>query len=89
MICNPDTCILAIERRDNLKKEILNYINKPCDGFIHKYSCGADCLNYHCIIFGGKTKHYCKGKKINIHAFKFIRIVGCYSYGGKNGNHTE
>ena len=87
MNCYPETCTLAQERRDKIIWELKNIFgNKPCDGFIHKCSCEADCKSYQHVCFGKQDQHYCGGTRINRHAMKWIKLVGCYSYEDKNGD---
>jgi hypothetical protein len=87
MNCYPETCTLAQKRRDEAIQALKDvYGNKPCDGFVHHHSCGADCNIYRTVNFGRQIQHYCGSTRINKHALKFIKIVGCYSYEGKNGD---
>jgi hypothetical protein len=83
--CNPES--ITQKRRDELIWELKNiFDNKPCGGFIHKCSCEADCKSYQHVCFGKQHQHYCSGTRINKHALKWIKLVGCYSYEGKNGD---
>jgi hypothetical protein len=77
-MCDPNTCGVLSSRRKEL--ELFLKSVEPCDGFKHKHSCGVDCLHYRNIIIGGQKWHYCRNKRINLHALKFINQVGCYTF---------
>ena len=88
MECYPETCDLVKRNIIEREKRLIEFFKhiEPCDGFVHKHSCGVDCLHYQCVVFGGQNWHYCCGKRMNMHALKFIKIVGCYTYEDKNGD---
>lgn len=90
MNCYPETCTLVQKRRDELIWELKNIFgSKPCNGFIHKCSCEADCGSYRTVNFGGQVQHYCDDTRMNKHALEWIKIVGCYSYEGENGDNKQ
>ena len=90
MNCYPEICTLAQERKDELIWELRQIFgSKPCDNFVHKCSCEAECKSYQHVCFGGQDQHYCNGTRMNRHALKWIKIVGCYSYEDKNGDNKQ
>jgi hypothetical protein len=81
--CNPETCDIVLRRENEIREALMS---KPCDGFVHKHSCGAECKTYRTVNFGSQIQHYCGKIRIDKRALKWIKIVGCYSYEDKNGD---
>lgn len=76
------------ETHKQFVKELLKSV-KPCDGFVHKFSCGAGCRKYVCKI-NDKTntkEHYCFGRRVSSKAIDWLKVVGCGSF--KNGSDTD
>lgn len=72
--------------RDRFAKEILQSV-EPCDGFVHKFSCGNKCRKYNHIINNNKGEHYCFGRRFSPKAVNWIKLVGCASFKeGIDGN---
>lgn len=74
-----------------VQKNFEDFINsiEPCNGFVHKCSCNARCMHYTYKIINNTMSskhHFCNGRRMNMHAMRWIEKVGCCTYRCDNGN---